>query len=150
VTGPTGVFNTSQAYTFTSTITFATLLETATINASAPTSTTNFDAKTQSVVYYTSNNTANFTLNIRGDGSTSVNTMMSTGNSMSLTLLVTNGSTAYYPNVIQIDGNTVTTKWVNGTTVSGGNASGIDVYSFTIIKTASATYTVLGSQTKFA
>jgi hypothetical protein len=64
--------------------------------------------------------------------------------------MVTNGATAYYPNVIQIDGTTVTPKWQNGTAPSTGNASSIDIYCFAIIKTASATYTVIGSQSKFA
>ena len=64
--------------------------------------------------------------------------------------MVTNGSTAYYPTAFQIDGVSVTPKWSGGTAPSSGNANTIDVYTFTIIKTASATYTVLGAQTKFA
>jgi hypothetical protein len=62
--------------------------------------------------------------------------------------LNTNGATAYYPNAITIDGNAVTPKVP--TAITAGNASAIDAYSFTIIKTASATFTVLASQTKFA
>jgi hypothetical protein len=64
--------------------------------------------------------------------------------------LNTNGTTAYYPNVIQVDGSSVTPKWQGGTAPTAGNASSIDAYVFTIIKTASATFTVLASQTKFA
>jgi len=75
---------------------------------------------------------------------------MSTGQTVTIAFLVTQGSTAYYENVFQIDGTTVTPKWQGGTAPSSGNASAIDVYTYTITKTASATYTVLASQTKFA
>lgn len=126
------------------------LAETATITASAPSATTNFDAVTQAVQYYTSNATANFTFNIRGDSSTTLNSIMAVGQSLSVALLVTNGGTAYYPNAFQVDGASVTPKWQGGTAPTGGNASSIDAYVFTVIKTASATFTVLGSQTKFA
>ena len=139
-----------------STPTFATygnikaLFETATITASAPSATTNFDVTTQAVQFYTSNASANFTFNIRGDGSTTLNSILSTGQSVTLALLVTNGSTAYYPTAYQIDGTSVTPKWQTGNAPSSGNASSIDVYTFAVVKTASATFTVLASQTKYA
>jgi hypothetical protein len=126
------------------------LLETATISASAPTTTTTFDVITQAVQYYTSNSTTNFTLNIRGNGTTALNSVMSIGQSATIALFVTNSTTAYYPSTIQVDGTGQTVKWQNGTALSAGNASAIDVYTFTIVKTAANTYTVLGSQTKFA
>lgn len=126
------------------------LLETATVTGSAPTSTTNFDVISQAVQYYTSNTTTNFTFNLRGNSSTTLNTVMSVGQSATIALLVTNSTTAYYPNVIQVDGTNQTIKWQNGTAISAGSVSAIDVYTFTIIKTAANVYTVLGSQTKFA
>ena len=126
------------------------LFETATITAAAPSSTTNFDVVTQAVQYYTTNAANNFTLNIRGDGSTSLNSILSTGQSVTIALLVTNGATPYYPNAIQIDGSSVTPKWQTGIAPTSGNASSIDVYTFAIVKTASATFTVLASQTKYA
>jgi hypothetical protein len=63
---------------------------------------------------------------------------------------LTQGATAYYLNVYQVDGTGVTPKWQGGSAPTEGNASGIDSYSFTIIKTADATFTVLASQTQFA
>jgi hypothetical protein len=116
--------------------------------ASAATGTINFDVSTASVWYYTSNATANHTLNFRYSSGTSLNTAMQTGDAITLAWLNTNGTTAYYPNVIQIDGSTVTPKVPSS--ITGGNASAIDAYTFTIIKTASATFTVLETQTKFA
>jgi len=126
------------------------LFETATITASAPPSTTNFDVVTQAVQYYTSNASTNFTLNIRGDGSTTLNSILSTGQSVTIALLVTNGSTAYYPTAFQVDGSSVTPKWQAGYTPTSGDASSIDVYTFAIVKTASSTFTILASQTKYA
>ena len=120
------------------------------VSTSAPTSTTNIDAVTAGTHLFTANTTSNVTLNIRGDGSTTLNTLVATGDSISIAVLLTNGSTAYYPSTITIDGTTVTPKWQGGTAPTAGNASSIDAYVFNIIKTASATYTVLASQTKFA
>jgi hypothetical protein len=75
---------------------------------------------------------------------------MSTGQSLTVAFLVTQGSTAYYNSVVQIDGSSVTPKWQGGEAPAAGNASGIDAYVYTIIKTGSATFTVLASQTRFA
>lgn len=128
------------------------LVESATITGAAPSATTQFDWMSQAVQYYTSNATTNFTLNIRGNGSTALNTVMQVGQSASIALLVTNGSPAYYMSAINIDGTSsgVTVKYINGTSLSSGNANSIDIYNITVIKTASATYTVLVVQTKFA
>jgi hypothetical protein len=127
------------------------ILEAATINASAPTSTTNFDVVTQSVLYYTTNvSPTNWTLNLRGSAGVTMNNFMSTGQSLTVALLTTNGATPYYMTAIQVDGVGQTIKWQGGTAPTSGNASSTDVYSITLIKTASATYTVLASQTKFA
>jgi hypothetical protein len=117
--------------------------------ASAATGTINFDVATASVWFYTSNATANHTLNFRYDGSNSLSSKLAVGDAITLVWLNTNGSTAYYPNVIQIDGSAVTPKVPAA--ISAGNASAIDAYVFTIIKTAATpTYTVLETQTKFA
>jgi hypothetical protein len=149
-TSPTLTTPSISTPTFTTYGNIKALFETATVTASAPSSTTNFDVTTQAVQFYTSNASANFTFNIRGDGSTTLNSILSTGQSVTLALLVTNGATPYYPNVIQIDGSAVTPKWQTGIAPTSGNASSIDVYTFAVVKTASATFTVLASQTKYA
>jgi hypothetical protein len=117
--------------------------------ASAATGTINFDVSTASVWYYTSNATANHTLNFRYSSGATLSSVLAVGDAITLVWLNTNGSTAYYPNVIQIDGSAVTPKVPAA--ISAGNASSIDAYVFTIIKTAATpTYTVLETQTKFA
>jgi hypothetical protein len=126
--------------------------EITTVTATAATGTVNFDLVTQGILYYTTNASGNFTLNFRGDGSTTLNSLTAVGDAISCVFLVTNGATAYYPTVFQIDGSAVTPKWSGGTAPTSGNASSIDSYSFTIVKTAATpTYTVLaGGAVKFA
>jgi hypothetical protein len=124
--------------------------EVATVSATAATGTINYDITTQSVLYYTSNASANWTVNFRASSGTSLNTLMATGESMTVAFLVTQGSTAYYNSAVQVDGTTsgVTTRWLGGAPTAG-NASGIDSYRYLIIKTGSATFTVLASNTQF-
>jgi hypothetical protein len=124
--------------------------EVATVSATAATGTINYDVTTQSVQYYTSNASANWTVNFRASSGTSLNTAMTTGQSVTVAFLVTQGSTAYYNNVVQVDGTTVTPKYQGGTAPAAGNASSVDVYMYTIVKTGSAAFTVFASQTKFA
>jgi hypothetical protein len=160
-TTPAAGFSTSANNTFTGTQTFsgtssATAIvlndaaEVATVSATAATGTIAYDITTQSVLYYTSNASANWTVNFRASSGTSLNTLMSTGQSMTVAFLVTQGSTAYYNSAVQVDGTTsgVTTRWLGGAPAAG-NASGIDSYRYLIIKTGSATFTVLASNTQF-
>ena len=125
--------------------------ERTTVSATAATGTINFDAVTQGVLYYTSNASANWTLNIRGNSGTTLSSILAVGDAITVTHLVTQGSTAYYNNAVQIDGTSVTPKYQGGTAFAAGNASSIDAYVYTVVKTAATpTYTVFASQTKFA
>jgi hypothetical protein len=103
------------------------------------------DTTAQGVAYLTSNQTANRTVNFYN-----VNANLAIGQSVTCTVLATQGSTAYYFDLYKVDGTVVTPKWSGGSAPTAGNASGIDVYTFTIIKTADATFTVLASQTQYA
>jgi hypothetical protein len=158
---PAAAFSTSADNTFTGTQTFsgtsaklAVVLndaaEVATVSATAATGTINYDITTQSVLFYTSNASANWTVNFRASSGTSLNTALATGQSVTVAFLVTQGSTAYYNSAVQVDGTTsgVTTRWLGGAPAAG-NASGIDSYRYLIIKTGSATFTVLASNTQF-
>jgi hypothetical protein len=161
-TGPTGpALNLSTANTWTATqtfngtsSTFATVLldaaETVNVVAAAPSATTNLYVQSGSVQYYTSNAANNFVVNLAFSSGTSMNTALSTGQATTASLVTTQSSTAYYATSIQVDGTTsgVTTRWIGGAPTAG-NASGLDVYRFAVIKTASATYTVLASLTQY-
>ena len=124
--------------------------EPATVSATASTGTINFDVTTQSVLYYTTNASGNFTLNFRASSGTSLNTLLATGDSICVSFLCTNGATAYYNSAVQVDGSSVTPKYQGGTAWTSGNASSIDAYNFVIVKTGSAAFTILTSQTKFS
>lgn len=125
--------------------------ERTTVSATAATGTIAFDALTQSVLFYTSNASANWTLNIRGNSGSTLNSILATGDAITVTHLVTQGSTAYYNSAVQIDEVSVTPKWQNGAAPANGSTNSIDVYTYTIIKTAATpTYTVIASQSKFA
>jgi hypothetical protein len=123
--------------------------EVATVSATAATGTINYDMGTQAVIYYTSNASANWTVNFRWSSTVSANTAMATGQSVTVAFLVTQGATAYYNNAVQVDGASVTPKYQGGTAWSAGNASGVDIYTYTIVKTGSAAFTVFASQTQF-
>ena len=139
----------SPVITGTSSITQ--ILEKTTIAATAANTTVTYDLLTNGgVLYYTSNASANWTFNVRGDGSNTLNSLMAIGQSVTMAFLVTNGATAYYQTALQVDGNAVTPKWQGGTTPTSGNTSSIDIYTITLIKTANAPFTALCGQTKFA
>jgi hypothetical protein len=140
---------TIQEVQSTDTIGLANSTETTTVSATAATGTINYDVITQSVLYYTTNASANWTVNFRGNGSTSLNTFMATGDSLTVVFLVSQGATAYYNNAVTIDGSSVTPKYQGGTAWTAGNASGVDAYSYTIVKTGSATFSVFAAQTQF-
>ena len=153
------LFNTAQTWTATQTFNGSSstsavktlnIAEPANVVASAPSATTNFYVNSGAVQYYTTNAANNWTLNIAFSSGTSLNTAMTTNDSISITMLATQGSTAYYNSAVTIDGTSVTPKWQGGSAPTSGNASGIDSYTYVVLKTASATYTVLASQTKFA
>jgi hypothetical protein len=117
------------------------------VTASVPSST--FYVASGAVQLFTTAATANWTINFAFSSGTSLNTAMAIGDSVTVVQLSTQGTTAYYPTTFSVDGTAVTPKWLGGTAPSAGNASGVDAYSFTIIKTASATYTVLASQSQY-
>ena len=151
--GTATTFTALQTFSGTSSVAaskFTNIKEVATVSATAATGTINYDVTTQSVLYFTTNASGNFTVNFRGSSGTSLDTLMATGESLSVTFLVTNGATAYYNSAVQVDGSSVTPKWQGGIAPTTGNASSIDSYTYVIIKTGSATFTVLAAQTRFA
>jgi hypothetical protein len=121
------------------------------VSASTATGTVTINSNTDSITYYTANASANFVINLRGNASVTMNNQLQTGEAITSVFMNTNGTTAYYPTAVQVDGGTagVSTKWQGGVAPTAGNASSIDSYSFTVIKTAGSAFTVLASQTQF-
>jgi hypothetical protein len=150
----------AQTFTATQTLngsstTFAEIIKNAaepiTVSATASTGTINFNLLTQSILYYTTSASGNWTTNLRGDGSTTMDTILSTGQAATMVFMATQGTTAYYNSSVQVDGTTsgVTTKWLNGAPTTGVQ-NAIDMYTYTVVKTASATFTVFASQASFS
>ena len=120
------------------------------VSATASTGTINVDALTSTAWYYTTNATANWTLNFRGNSGTTLSSLLATGDAITIVFAAAQGTTAYRPTTFQIDGSAVTPLWQGGSAPTAGNASSSDVYVFTILKTAATpTYTVFASQTQF-
>ena len=119
-------------------------------SATAATGAINIDAMVAALDIRTSNATANWTINVRGNAVTTLNSIMSTGEQISIVFESPNGATAYYPTAFNIDGSAVVPKWLGGSAPSSGNINSTDVYVYTIRKTGAATFTVIASQNKFA
>ena len=110
----------------------------------------NIDTNTQGVVLSTATATANFTINLRGDGSNSLDASMDNGESITIAYINKNNNVTYYNTTVKVDGSVVTPVWQGGSAPTGGNVTSNDVYTLTAIKTASSTFTVLAAQTQFA
>jgi hypothetical protein len=111
---------------------------------------TTVNVLTSSLHWYTSNATSNFSINFRGDGSTTLSSLLAVGQSVTVSVLVTNGASGYYLNgAVAIDGATQTISWLGGQAPSQAIAYSFDLYSFTIIKYGSTSYVTLGSLARF-
>lgn len=128
------------------------IIETATISAGILTATTvqNIDLGDNNVYYFTTAAQGNWTLNFRGNSTTTLNSFLNVGESMTVAVMTTQGSTPYYNNTVRIDGITQSVKYYGGIPITSGNANSIDLYTYVIIKTAANTYTVLYSQSQYS
>ena len=80
---------------------------------------------------------------------TGINTDMSTGESVSVTIITTANASAYSAN-ITVDSAAVTERWIGGSAPTAGGSSGLDIHAFTIIKTGDAAFTVIGNYSNAA
>ena len=130
--------------------TFINSTEKVTVAATAATGTINYDTDTQSVIYYTSNAAADWTINFRAASGTTLNSKLATGEAITLVHLVTIGGSEYRNTTVQVDGSSITPEWQGGSAPTEGNANSIDSYTYTIIKTGDAAFTILAALTQFA
>lgn len=111
----------------------------------------NFDVLSYGVLYGTANATSNWVMNVRGSSGVSLSSLLAVSKSITITLLATQGATAYYPTGLTIDGVAVTPRWQNGSAPIAGSINSVDAYTYTIIKlNSSPAYAVLASQVKYA
>ena len=143
--------NATKSFTFNQGLDIQRVIETVTANSTAINANTTIDVLSGAVNYWTANVAANWTLNVRANATTRLDAVMGTNDSMTIAYLATQlSSNTFYQSAMQIDGASVTPRWQGGTAPAAGNATSIDLYAFTIVKTAANTYTVLGSQTQYA
>lgn len=148
-------YTTTQTFTGSNTsiaLVLSDAAEVCNVTNTAVTGNVNIDLTQQAVIFYTANASANWTVNFRASNTLPLNTLMANGQSMTSAILVTQGATAYYNTTVQVDGTAtgVTTRWQGGTAPSAGNASSVDIYSYTVMKTGNATFSVFASQTRYA
>ena len=147
VSGGTGAFNGSSSNLA---LTTSNMGESVGLSGTALPGYFTYELTKQTILYATANSALNMLINFVGSTTTKLNSVLTVGQSISCVLMITNGGTAYYPTAHYIDGIAVTPKWQGGTAPTSGNVNSIDVYSYTIIKTANAAFTVIASQSKFA
>ena len=112
---------------------------------------TNIDLVTNgSVHYFTSNSTATWTSNFRASSSVTLNSVMSIGQVVTAAIISTQNNTSFYSSAINVDGSSRTIKWSGGTAPTAGSSSGVDMYTYSIVKTAADTFTVFASSSQFA
>lgn len=126
------------------------VIENFTTNSTAPTGTVNVDLSSSGVHNFTTNPSANWTFNFRASSTVGLNNYLSTGQVITATILINNGATPYRATAFQVDGISVTPRWADALAPAAGNANSTDIYTFTILKTANNTFTVLGSLARFA
>jgi len=135
--------------------TLATLTSPKEVNTTAAgpaTGTVNLDVATSAILIYTSDASGDWTLNVRGNSTTTLDSIMATGEQISVVFETPIGATAYEPVAggFTIDGVVPSSIKYLGGSIPVGNINSTDVYVYTIRKTGAATFTVLGSQNKFA
>jgi hypothetical protein len=95
------------------------------------------DLSTGAIFYNTTSLSSNFTVDI-------INVPQDNGYVITVTVVINQGATAYYPNAVQIGNVSQTLKWPNGNTLPTPTANKIDIFTFTLLRRSSA-WTVLGS-----
>lgn len=128
---------------------FTNAVEPTTVQASAATGTVTINLATQSILYYTLDATADWTVNIALASGTGLNSALAIGQAITCVFMAKQGTTAYKPLSLQVDGASKTVYWQGGVAPIAGNPSSIDVYTYTVIKTGTTAHTVLASQTQF-
>jgi hypothetical protein len=143
------IVHTGSMQIVSGTLAVQSIFEKVSVTASAAPATLNYNVLDQAILFHSASSTTNWTLNFRGNASTTLNSVMSTGQSLTTTLMVLNTTTAYSASAYQIDGTSITPRWQGGTSGSA-NSNSLDAHTFTIIKTsATPTYVLLGSITKY-
>ena len=102
----------------------------------------------QGLIHYRTGNLGGTTNAVNITSSVGINTVMATGDVMTVTVLHAVNSASSYINNVNIEGNSQTEFWIGNTPPSAGGTSNLDLYSFTVMKVASNTYTIIANVQK--
>lgn len=131
-------------------VTFTSPLEPTYVTSTAPPSTMNVYVSTNSTsVLITSNAANNWVFNVAATSGATLNSLLANNAEITIAVRVKQGSTPYYCTGINIDGVSQTVNWQGGSAPSFGYASGYDIYTINIVKTATTTYSVFAALTQF-
>jgi len=120
-------------------------------DSSTVSGTHNHDALTYGMVWFNQANAGgSFVINLRGDASTTFDSLIDIGKVTVMTIYSGNNSASNYMTAFQIDGSAQTVKYSGGSAPSAATGSGVDVYSMTIFKIGASSYEVYGNFTNFA
>ena len=122
------------------------LIENAIIGSGVPST---IDVGNGMVHYYSTSGSSGITINIRKSASETLDSSLVVGETVAITLLASTNSTSYFVNTVQVDGSTQTVRWNGAEAPSESEGSGVDAYSFQVIKTGSNTFLVFGSVNNF-
>jgi hypothetical protein len=142
VTARSGIKVTSGGASFVGSLTERAVVSATAISASGD---CNIDS---GLVHYRTANLGGTSNTVNISSAVGVNTIMATGDIMNFTVIHAVNSSSAYINNLSIEGANQTESWVGGSAPPNGGSSGVDIYSFTIIKTADNTYTTIGNQSK--
>ena len=116
------------------------------INATTINGNDTIDLEDGMIHYFTTLSSSSFVPNLRFNSTTTLDSKMSVGETITVTIIHTTAGN--YPTDFQIDGVSIAENWVGGSAPTGGGSSGVDILTYNVIKTASATFTVIANLTK--
>ena len=134
------------------TVTVKQIIENANITASPMPSTVTFNVLDTAILYYSANANVDSTLNIRGNSTTTLSTLLDTGQSITCTFVFDTGNPTFGVTTFQIDGNTIIPRWLGGAgnvNPSYFTANSTYAYTFTILKTGVSTFRTLATQSGY-
>ncbi len=128
------------------------LKEEVNITAAAVNTAPNMDLANGMIHYFSTNSAATWTPNFRYNGSTTLGSKVTTGQAITVVVVSAQNSTSHFAAQMTIDGVAQTEEWNGGSAPSAGTGSGLDVYTYTLIRTGSGNtdWLVLANFANFA
>ncbi len=120
------------------------------IEANPPLATEPIDVISGTQWIHTANTTQNFEFNVRGNSTTTLDSYLGDGETITVQYTVMNGSVAYYATGVKIDNVSQNVKWLLGGQPTSGTADGYDLYNLIITKVSANNYIVLGQVQKYS